>query len=131
MREGIETFEELLQLDPDSSHGRENLNELKASLSAKVRQVFVPDMFRCYFWPDFMFPFFMSSFYLLRWRDWYWDFYLNNVPSIGLLMPGLVHFMAFNFMLRGLYTIFIYFHGLYAHLLWYYLCYVTSSNFQW
>jgi hypothetical protein len=38
MREAINIFEEVLELDPDSIKSQENLKELKSLLSAKVRQ---------------------------------------------------------------------------------------------
>ena len=66
IRDAINIFEQVLELDPQNVASQEHLKELRARLAAKVCQLFMLDICEYYTWPDFTLFLFCLSFRLLN-----------------------------------------------------------------
>ena len=70
IRDAINIFEQVLELDPQSIASRGHLEELKALLAAKVRQRFILGIYQYCTWPDFKFSLVFSS--RVSWLPFLW-----------------------------------------------------------
>lgn len=70
IRDAINIFEQVLELDPQNIASQGHLEELKALLAAKVRQRFILGIYQYYTWPDFKFSLVISS--RVSWLPFLW-----------------------------------------------------------